>query len=81
MSNEFDLIVVGGGPAGYCAAIHAARKLKPQGGKTALVVHCPPPHFDGERFRVENALNRGGILFSLTRNPTYAVQKEPREEE
>ena len=33
MDNQFDVIVIGGGPAGYEAAIEAAKK----GMKTALV--------------------------------------------
>ncbi len=33
LNNQFDVVVIGGGSAGFCAAVAAAR----QGGKVALV--------------------------------------------
>ena len=45
-------------------------------GRSNLVLHCPPAHFDGHGHRVERALDRESILFSITRNPALAVEKE-----
>ncbi len=52
-------------------------RKKPGGAN--IVLHYPPAHFDGRRHRAANALDREGILFSITRNPMHAVKKEPEE--
>ncbi len=70
----------GGQPASHVRRAVGDTPLRRNAGRPDLVLHYPPAHFDGASYRIERALDRDSILFSITRNPALAVIK-PREEE